>query len=57
VRLLSFVSKGEEYISGFWFQKLDDALKFYEKHGGTASWHSTFENKRKEMTISMWCEI
>lgn len=37
------------YWSGFWFQKMGDAIAFREKNGGIASWDSDFEEKRKAM--------
>ncbi len=46
---IPFLSSGEMYWSGFWFQKMSDALAFHAEHGGAASWEPDFETKRRAM--------
>jgi len=43
------VGKEETYWSGFWFQKLADAMSFHAAAGGIASWEPGFEEKQKAM--------
>jgi len=50
---LPYVSKDEKYMSGFWFQKLHDAISFNEKYDGVPSWDPEFEEKRIKMKESI----
>lgn len=44
-----FVAPGEMYWSGFWFEKIEDAIAFHKTNGGTASWQPDFDEKQKAM--------
>jgi hypothetical protein len=46
---LPWCNAGEVYWSGFWFQRMGDALAFQASYGGIGSWESDFEFQRGKM--------
>lgn len=46
---IPWCNAGEVYWSGFWFQRIADALAFQASYGGAGSWQADFEERRAEM--------